>query len=93
MGGVTYRQRVESVHAHAHYLFVSAVQPATSTMYRRMKVVVLALYLALVVGDQGTTSEPDIFCRAVSIAIGLNPVIQNCQTLKNEVSGSALLSQ
>ena len=58
---------------------IDSCQPAAS-----MKVVVLALCLALVVGDHDTTSEPDIFCRAVSI--GLNPVFQNCQTLKNEAS-------
>ena len=45
-----------------------------------MKVFVLALCLVLVVGDHDTTSEADVFCRSVTILF--NPVIQNCQTLK-----------
>jgi hypothetical protein len=45
-----------------------------------MKVFVLALCLIMAVGDHDTTTEPDEFCRAVTILF--NPVIQNCQTLK-----------
>ena len=45
-----------------------------------MKVFVLALCLALVVGDHDTASEADEYCKLVTIF--LNPVIRNCQTLK-----------
>ena len=41
---------------------------------------VLALCLAVVVGDHDTTTEADSFCEVVTIF--LNPVIQNCRTLK-----------
>lgn len=47
-----------------------------------MKVFVLTLCLAMAVGDHDATSksEPDEYCRIVTIF--LNPVIQSCQTLR-----------
>lgn len=44
-----------------------------------MKVFVLALCLVMAVGDHDTTTEPDVFCRAVTIFF--NQVNLNCQTL------------
>ena len=44
-----------------------------------MKVFVLALCLVMAVGDHDTTTEPDVFCRAVTIFF--NQANLNCQTL------------
>ena len=44
-----------------------------------MRLFVLAVCLAVVVGDHGTDTGGDAFCLTLNII--LNPVIQNCQEL------------
>ena len=45
-----------------------------------MKLFVLAVCLAVVIGDHDTPTEADAFCSLVNIFA--NPVIQDCQNLR-----------
>ena len=56
-----------------------------------MKLFVLAVCLAVVMGDHDTPTEADAFCSLVNIFA--NPILQNCQDLREASSSQTAPGQ